>query len=348
MSVGRLRNASLIAVTSMVGAAGGMDIIFNVDPSVTPDALAGFESAATYWESQFSDPIDVYFDISLADLGPGVLGGASSNSAVFTTSSIFGALGADSSTAADATAVANLPTLTGAGGFNFFTQEDTEGGSLAVSLDDDDSANNLFLDVNRANAKALGWVPGVGDETSPDADITFSSTFAWDFDRSDGISGGFDFIGVAIHEIGHALGFVSGVDIVDLAVDGIEGADPPFDAPFDIDGFAIYSVLDLFRYSAEGELNLAVGGDPYFSIDGGTTDLGTLSTGTANGDGRQASHWEDNLDLGIMDPTFAPGEFGDVTALDLLAFDVIGYDLVPEPSVALLALGGLLFWRRRR
>jgi hypothetical protein len=74
---------------------------------------------------------------------------------------------------------------------------------------------------------------------------------------------------------------------------------------------------------------------PYFSLDGGQTNLATFSTGAFNGDGRQASHWQDNQGLGIMDPTFAQGELGQITALDIQSFDVIGYDLntqpVPEP-----------------
>ena len=55
-----------------------------------------------------------------------------------------------------------------------------------------------------------------------------------------------------------------------------------------------------------------------------------------------------------MDPTFAAGELGVITGLDLTAFDVIGYDLaavVPVPAPAgILRLGlglGFLGYRRR-
>jgi hypothetical protein len=57
-----------------------------------------------------------------------------------------------------------------------------------------------------------------------------------------------------------------------------------------------------------------------------------------------------------MDPTMAPGEIGVVSPLDLLAFDVIGWDLkrvstVPEPSSLLLMGSSLMAFfalRRRR
>ena len=177
-----------------------------------------------------------------------------------------------------------------------------------------------------------------------DASISFSSLYSWDFDPSDGIGAGLqDFVGVTIHEMGHALGFVSGVDDVDYFISH----------PLDLDGYAIFSVLDLFRYSAPGTLDLSVGAASYFSLDGGVTSLGLVSTGSAvnGGDGWQASHWKDNLGLGIMDPTAKPaGQANTPTALDLVAFDAIGWNLVPEPSAAILAATGLVsgFMRRRR
>jgi hypothetical protein len=101
-----------------------------------------------------------------------------------------------------------------------------------------------------------------------------------------------------------------------------------------LDPFRVFSVLDLYRHSSAattlggaGTRDLAYGGTPFFSLNGGTTSLGTFSTGNYNGDGRQASHWKDNLALGIMDPTLGTTEFAKITPLDVRAFDVIGYDL---------------------
>lgn len=313
-------------------------IALNPASGMDANALSGFQAAANYWQSKLADNVTVNIDIGFSALGAGILGSAGSSSQAFSVAAARNALINDASTAVDALAIGHLPALSGSGGMGFLTQVNSESGSTVVSFDNDDSANNRFLDINTANAKALGLL---GATTTPDASITFSSSFSWDFDQSDGVGAGLqDFVGVAIHEIGHALGFVSGVDTVDAYIGD----------PTDLDGFAIFSTLDMFRYSAAGNLNLAAGAAAYFSLDGGVTNLGGFSTGSAHGDGRQASHWKDNLGLGIMDPTAnPPGQVNTPSALDLTAFDAIGWNLVPEPSSALLGiLGGLLALSRRR
>jgi hypothetical protein len=117
--------------------------------------------------------------------------------------------------------------------------------------------------------------------------------------------------------------------------------------------------LDFSRFSAASQ---AAGADldwtvdarsKYFSVNGGTTvDIDNAwSLGRNFGDGRQASHWKDNLGRGIMDPTFAPGELGIVTNLDLRAFDIMGFNstAVPEPtSVAIFGSGLILLGIVRR
>ena len=259
-------------------------------------------------------------------------------------SNVMGALASDATSANDMLAISSFPTLSALGNLSFLTQRNTEGGSKLVSLDNDDigtaANNNQFLSLTSANARALGWDPG--NTTYTDATISFSSSFAWDFDPSDGVGAGLqDFVGVTIHEMGHALGFVSGVDDVDYYITN----------PLDIDPYAVFGTLDLFRYSAPGTLDLGVGDASYFSLDGGVTSLGSFSTGSlANGgDGRQASHWKDNLGLGIMDPTANPaGQVNTPTTLDLTAFDAIGWNLVPEPSAAMLAIAGAVIGLSRR
>src|SRR5690606_11215974 len=80
-----------------------------------------------------------------------------------------------------------------------------------TDIDSDGHANNNWIQLTRANAKAVGLI--AGNDAGLDGTIRFSSSFAFDYDPSDGITPGtMDFIGVAIHEIGHSLGFTSGVD----------------------------------------------------------------------------------------------------------------------------------------
>lgn len=93
------------------------------------------------------------------------------------------------------------------------------------------------------------------------------------------------------------------------------------------------SPLDLFRYStASTALGIidwtASTTDKYFSLNNGTTKIASFSTGSSYGDGQQSSHWKDSLGLGSMDPTAALGELMNITSLDLIAFDVMGWNLV--------------------
>ncbi|NJR32445.1 MAG: hypothetical protein HC778_05950 [Chamaesiphon sp. CSU_1_12] len=149
---------------------------------------------------------------------------------------------------------------------------------------------------------------------------------------------------MATHEIGHALGFTSGVDVLDIN-------SPPVNGPFNDNQFTFVNSLDLFRYSADSLAQGAIDWTAdtrakYLSFDGGTTSIGALATGSNFGDGQQASHWQDspnfitNPELGIMNPTFSRGQLGIITENDLRGFDVIGWNRVnatvatqvPEPS----------------
>ncbi|MCD5401333.1 PEP-CTERM sorting domain-containing protein [candidate division NPL-UPA2 bacterium] len=163
-----------------------------------------------------------------------------------------------------------------------------------------------------------------------DACMKFNTDFTFDYNPSDGISPGMvDFVGVATHEIGHVLGFVS---MVDYNAYHNRVALPP-------------SILDLYRHTGpygSGLIDISFDGrDAYFSHDGGLT-LIDLSDGANSWDGKQASHWADNLGLGIMDPTLGYGELLSITSDDLLAFDVIGWNVVPEPGTMILLSIGLL------
>lgn len=329
------------AVLSIPATASALNINLVPASGMSQDAIDGFQLAADYWESVLTDDVTVNVDIDFATLDTGILGSAGSTTQLQSVSGYFTALGGDATSTIDATAVSNLPTLSGSGGLTFETQIYNGVDAMVLGTDNDDSANNRFISLNTSTAKAVGLF--TGSASASDANITFSDSFTWDFDNSDGVDEGHqDFVGVAIHELGHSLGFRSGVDTVDFFIDN----------PDSLENFRVWSGLDMFRYSAEGTLDLSVGTASYFSVDGGTTNLALFSTGSSNGDGRQASHWKDNLGLGIMDPTAnPPGNTNTVTALDLQAFDVMGWDLaapVPEPSSLVMLLSAALVFSSRR
>lgn len=308
-------------------------------------AEQGFKIAAAYWSSTLTNNATINLGVSFASLGTGIIGSTGSTRADYSVANWEARVNATKSNSAiDQNIV--LPTLTN-GGASFITNGTTTINGLTnddtskLAYDNGATTSSKTLYLNTANLKAIGGTAAGVNSKSIDGNVTFSSNFGFDFDPTDGISANtFDFIGVAIHEIGHALGFVSGVDFLDIY--GIGKGPSAGTLNYSLNDTSIYSALDMFRYSTDPTnlllgvdktLDLSVGGEKYFSVDGGKTALfgNTFSTGRYNGDGQQASHWKDTagcaIGNGIMDPTFCFGQTGYVTGLDLAAYDAIGYNL---------------------
>ncbi len=395
----KLKQAAVITGIAIggIGSSGALvpvnALTFNFNPlsgSIDPRAQAGFEAAGARWSSLFTDNANIIIDIDFRALSPGVLAQASSTRQRYSYSEFSTALSADRTSADDTQAVGSLRSGNNFNALINRTTNNPNGIGSATPYVDSTGNNTSQVNISTANAKALGLISGqsagssihmaIADGFVPsslinpdfplnsppvnatpgaDATITFSSLFNFDFNPNDGIVfNQFDFVGVATHEIGHALGFTSGVDVLDIN-------SPPVGGPFSDDAFTFVNSLDLFRYSADSTARNAIDWtadtrNKYFSLDGGRTNLGNLATGTNFGDGQQASHWKDNLGLGIMDPTFSNGELGVIRPNDLRAFDVIGWNRanvtatpVPEPSniigtLIFAGFGAKMVFKRRQ
>jgi hypothetical protein len=200
---------------------------------------------------------------------------------------------------------------------------------------------NGNIDVPAADSKALG-LPGFG---GADASIAFNTDFSYYCGTGGLPPTEYDLQTAAMHEIGHALGFSSSVDWVDNLYDytGL--------------GTSIYP-LDLYHFRT-ADLTLAqndfantprsIEPGVAASISDGNSSY-SVATGAFNGDGFQASHWKRTIyagqEIGIMDPGLASGEVRSISAADIRALELIGYDLPgtessPEPATITVVLGGL-------
>lgn len=312
----RLGALSLL-VAALCSPAAALDIqLFDTgSTNMTADQLAAFEAAAALWEAKLADPITVKLNIEFASLDPNILGSTRSQRTTHPYSTVRAALISDASSGKESATVALLPTA-----------------AAGVPLNDiNGSRNDTLLTLTTANAKALGLgtaldtLYGGALPNSADGRVQFATAFAdtFDYDRNDGVGGGkTDFITVAAHEIGHALGFVSMTDVQDGNA-----------------GFTLHpSTLDMWRFSDTGAAHdvgigvrpLTAGPAEYYDSVLNNRDLsrgmGVVDPECNTGSGKcQASHWRDDLD-NLMDPTIGTGVSVDPLSDDRHAMDFIGYD----------------------
>lgn len=321
-----------------------IDVIYGPVARSKPAFVEAVEAAVRIWERLLNDPITVTLDVEIQDLPEDRLGEASSEVVLLPYDQVRTAMLGDARGRGHESVVEKLPTFPVLQS-NAVLPTDP---SLPFTL-----ANTVR--VNRANALALGFpaatLPGRPSLYDPkkviDATVRMNvnpwrlwpdgTPALFDNDSSDGIIGDrSDTTGVVVHEIGHALGFVSAVDDVDVALQDRQ-------LPRNIS----MTTLDLFRLGkgagAEDFTRASRLLDPslyHVFYDGGFFDPSRLtvpglnigdvplSTGKIHGDAENASHWKLIPGLGAMVPGLPNGYEQLPTEQDRQALDLIGYDVV--------------------
>jgi hypothetical protein len=315
-----------VAANAVGPNAGGLQIILRSTAQLDsfPSAKAAFIRAAQTWEALVANPVTVYIDV---DYGPTRFGEPWGGQLGSTNSAFAGGENGDyerfrqklvarADNSTETTAYSNLPV-----------------GNLPTDL----GPANITI-APSIQLRAIGFLPATAAASDDAPTIGFNSVQPFDFDPSNGVDPGkYDFEGTAVHEIGHALGFVSLVGYRDS-----NPTFPPLSSIFDYFRFRPGVTSSTFRTA---QRPLSTGGEHvYFA---GLPAL-RMSTGNGKGEGgdeNQASHWKaDELTgvfVGIMDPTGSPGVVDELTDNDLAAFGMMGYTIVgsggspttPVPSV---------------
>lgn len=299
-------------------ADSGLQIILRATQQLEnfPLAKEAFLRAAQTWESVIQSPITVIVDVDYGPLrfgqpypDPNILGS--------TTSQKVGGATLYPEVRNRLISQASSP------------RESQIDGALPVAQLSTDLGNTTGIIAPSAIFRALGLLDPIADPTAeaslgrPPA-IGFNSAFGFDFDPSDGIdSDKTDFDAVAVHELGHGLGFVSNVGALE--------SNPA--SPLTL------SLLDLFRLRPGASVASfptatriqSSGGDQVFFFGQAELELSTGRPDGSAGDGRQASHWRDDdlsgQHIGIMDPTIPRGTRFSISDNDLLAFDSMGFQV---------------------
>ena len=325
----------------------GVDFNFSFAPGVTDEQVLGFELAGDIWSQHLIDTyqgedLDINIHVEIGDdiLPENIIGGAFPNIKTdINYSEIRDALINDVTSELDQQVVDNLL------GTN----------SIDILVGEEVVEYNYKMNATTANLKALGLIDGNSQEL--DGYIVMNSLanapVSWDYNYLGAPEAGkLDFLSTALHEIGHSIGFISGLDsgapqassflglvedyiVSDAAAQGgsfWEQVGNFFDfAKSDAASVTQTTIMDLFRVSvasaALDTITATAGEVASISFDGAFTDW-LLSTGVEFD--FQASHWINRTvddGLGLMNPTLGLGERWSISEKDLSVLDAIGWDV---------------------
>lgn len=322
----------VLAFAAVIGsnnAAQALTFNFTFSDATPLSVRSVFWDAGDAWSKQFTDDVAINIFVDYGKLPPNVLAGSRPGMTRVKYSEFLTKLRQDKSSQEgakyisqdydDARALSKLQTSA-----TFKYLRSNSGGSIQVTGD----TNWL----TRANAKTLGIInQNNSDYNNFDASIRISNNAPWHYDTNVAApSVKHDLLSVATHEIGHALGVISGGDAFQVSSQNLNNVTP----------------MDLFRYS---KLSAALKipdwtmGETFFSLDGGSNSLGGLSRGV-NIDGFQAGHWKNGESRGVMSPFLNTGERVGISELDRRLLDAVGWDYAPQLSKNVVAVMGGINW----
>jgi hypothetical protein len=300
--------------------SAGLTIVLRAptDHALDPRAQQAFVNAAAKWEALVNDPITVYIDVDF---------GATAFGTSFPSANVLG-LTSSSGFLVNYSAVRQRLISHAPAG----SEEANVMSSLPLTSLPTDIGSVSSLFVVPPIMRALGLLPAspvLDTQTVSVPRIGFNSVFGFDFDPTDGVTPGLtDFDSVAVHEIGHALGFNS------------EAGDKELNPANQL----IASVWDIYRFkpatastanfsTASRVLSSGVNaGDRRVQFNGnGEVELSTGKPDGSGGDSNQSSHWKDDAlgvpYIGIMDPSISRNVHKQITTNDTRALDFLGYSV---------------------